>query len=87
MSVIAHIRKRVLEVTQVALAEMTGVTQATVSRWEKGELWPNHRELAIIRDAGRAKLPTEWEDNWLFEVPACPDAPPPPAATEPRSAA
>jgi transcriptional regulator with XRE-family HTH domain len=68
MSAIAHIRKKVLGVSQAAIAEMTGVTQATVSRWEKGELSPNLRELAILREAARAKG-GDWEDSWFFEPP------------------
>lgn len=68
MSAIAHIRKKVLCVSQAAIAEMTGVTQATVSRWEKGELSPNLRELAILREAARAKG-GDWEDSWFFEPP------------------
>lgn len=69
MSTIAHIRKSVLGLSQAELAARTGVAQATVSRWEKGELFPNLRELTIIRDAALAKDPDGWRDEWLFEVP------------------
>ena len=69
MSAIAHIRKSVLGLSQAELAARTGVAQATVSRWEKGELFPNLRELRIIRDEALAKDPEGWRDEWLFEAP------------------
>lgn len=75
MSAIAHIRKKVLGLSQMAVAELTGVTQATVSRWEKGELSPNLRELGILRDVARTKG-VEWDDSWFFEPPLTPDTPP-----------
>lgn len=77
MSAIAHIRKKVLGLSQMAVADLTGVTQATVSRWEKGELSPNLRELGILRDAARSKG-VEWDDSWFFEPPVTTD----PAPTE-----
>ena len=67
MSAIARIRKELLGLTQVEFAALTGVTQATVSRWERGELFPNLRELALIREAAKAKKPEEWDDSLLFE--------------------
>lgn len=76
MSSIAHIRKAVLGMSQSELAAKTGVAQATVSRWEKGELFPNLRELSIIRDEARAKDPEKWRDEWLFEAPALASEPP-----------
>lgn len=83
MSTIAHIRKTVLGLSQAELATKTGVAQATVSRWEKGELFPNLRELTIIRDEALAKDPQGWRDEWLFEVPQ----PPAPAQTAPTEVA
>ena len=70
MSAISRIRTEVLGLSQAALAAMTGVSQATVSRWEKGELHPSLPELEAIRTAARAKRPNEWSDSWLFEGPA-----------------
>ena len=68
MNAVAHIRKNVLGLSQMAVAELTGVAQATVSRWEKGELSPNLRELGILRDAAKAKG-ADWDDRWFFEPP------------------
>lgn len=45
------IRKNVLDVSQAELAAIAGTTQATVSRWEKGELQPDRIHLGRIRDA------------------------------------
>ena len=67
MSAIARIRKELLGLTQAELAAITGVTQATVSRWERGELFPNLRELALIREAAKAAKPDAWDDSLIFE--------------------
>lgn len=68
MNTVAHIRKKVLGLSQQALADVAGVSQATVSRWENGELEPNRDEMSLIRskaiDDGKA-----WDDSWFFEVP------------------
>lgn len=71
MNPIQHIRKFVLQVSQAELAAMTGTTQATVSRWENGELSPDLAQLASIR---RAALEghREWDDSWFFEAPIPP---------------
>lgn len=80
MSAIGRIRKEVLGQSQAELAALTGVAQATVSRWESGELTPGFRELNAIRIAGRSKRPDEWRDEWLFDGPPLPDLPPKPEA-------
>ena len=68
MSAMTHIRKSVLDMSQAALAELTGVTQATVSRWEKGELSPDLNALSRIREEAQRRG-KEWDDRWFFEVP------------------
>lgn len=79
MHPIEHIRKNVLDITQGAFAEITGVTQATVSRWESRELEPSLGELDRIRAEVKARgLP--WDDSWFFEAP-----PLAPIADEPAS--
>lgn len=60
-----HIRKDFLKLTQSEMAVVTGVSQATVSRWETGELEPSRSELARIRDeAMRRNL--SWNDSLFF---------------------
>lgn len=66
MRPIEHIRKAVLDVSQVEFAAIAETTQATVSRWESGQLDPDLTELGRIRDAVKARgLP--WDDRWFFE--------------------
>ena len=68
MNTVAHIRKSVLDITQSALAEIAGTKQATVSRWERGEVFPDLEQMRAIRAEvlGRG---LEWNDGWFFEVP------------------
>ena len=68
MNAIRHIRKNVLKLSQGGLADLTGVTQATVSRWETGELSPGLDELTRIRDEAQ-RLGAEWDDSLFFETP------------------
>ncbi len=69
MRPIKHIRKHVFKVRQVDFAEIAGVTQATVSRWEDGTLAPSLDELARIRAAaGERRL--RWNDKLFFTTPA-----------------
>jgi transcriptional regulator with XRE-family HTH domain len=75
MHPITHIRKNVLRLNQASLADLVGVTQATVSRWESGELEPSREELGKIRDEARARG-LAWDDRWFFEAPTiAPGAP------------
>lgn len=68
-----HIRTRVFRVTQHEMAAIVGTTQASVSRWEKGQLSPDLAQLGRIREAA-AKRGLPWDDSWIFEVPAAADA-------------
>lgn len=65
---VEHIRKNVLDLTQSAFANIAGVTQPTVSRWENGELEPSREEMGRIRDEARARG-VAWDDRWFFELP------------------
>ena len=40
-----HLRAEVLGLSQMALAEAIGVSQATVSRWETGDLEPGFSDI------------------------------------------
>jgi len=68
MHPIEHIRKVILGVNQADFAAIAGVNQATVSRWEKGELEPRREDLAKIRHAARERG-LIWDDSWFFEPP------------------
>lgn len=68
MTPIAYIRTKVFDLRQTPFAEVAGTTQATVSRWENGELEPSRDNLDRIRGAALERgLP--WDDRWFFEVP------------------
>ena len=65
---IRAIRKDVLGVTQKQLADIAGVSQTSVSRWEDGTLSPNASEMSRIRDFARDNG-KPWSDTWFFEPP------------------
>ncbi len=44
-------QRQLLGLTQAALAEKVGVTQGTVSRWERGDCQPEHRLIPLIASA------------------------------------
>lgn len=67
MNPIKHIRKNVLKMKQHEFAAVAGVNQATVSRWEKGELVPSLSEMAAIRAQAQGKR--GWNDRLFFEAP------------------
>jgi transcriptional regulator with XRE-family HTH domain len=73
MNAIRSIRKTVFGVTQQEFAEIAGVKQSTVSRWENG--------VALTLDEMRAIRQTamdrgiEWKDEWFFGTPVVADAP------------
>lgn len=69
MSTVHHIRKAILDISQADLAAIANTTQASVSRWEKGELQPDLEQLRRIRDAVRQRG-LAWEDSWFFDAPA-----------------
>lgn len=63
------IRKTILNLSQGQMAELTDTSQATVSRWESGELEPDRKQMDIIRGAVLARdLP--WHDEWFFNAEA-----------------
>lgn len=66
---IHHVRKTILGLSQSELANIAGVSQGTVSKWENGELEPSRDEMQRIRDAARLR-DVAWDDRLFFEVPA-----------------
>lgn len=65
---ITHIRTKVLNCsTQQAFADLLGIPQSTVSRWENG-MEPNLASLARIREVA-IERGIAWDDRLFFEVP------------------
>lgn len=64
---VAHIRRKILGLSQQELAKRLGVTQATVSRWERAGRFPAEYQPAIRRMAIGSG--NGWSDTWFFEVP------------------
>lgn len=67
MSTLKHIRTNIFKVTQAEFASLAGVTQASVSRWEKG-VAPSLDEMRRIRGAAEDRK-IEWDDSFFFVVP------------------
>lgn len=67
MKPMQHIRKALLRVSQSEMATIASTTQATVSRWEKGELSPDLTQMTRIRDEVQARG-IEWSDSFFFEI-------------------
>jgi transcriptional regulator with XRE-family HTH domain len=67
MNALRYIRKHVFHVTQTEFAELAGVAQATVSRWENG-VAPSLGEMHAIREAAKSRG-IAWNDDWFFEIP------------------
>lgn len=68
MNPLLHIRRDILGYTQQEMAEVAGVRQATVSRWESEGLAPSLPQMRRIRNEA-LRLGRKWDDRWFFEVP------------------
>lgn len=68
MNPILFIRKNVFRSKQAAFAQIIGVGQASVSRWENDETSPTLNDMRAIRDAA-AERDLQWNDGWFFVVP------------------
>lgn len=68
MRAITHIRTNVFKQTQREFGRLAGVSQGTVSRWERGDLAPSHYEMTRIRTAA-IRLGMPWDDQWFFVAP------------------
>lgn len=65
------IRKTVFDISQEQMAVITDTSQATISRWESGELEPDRKQMDAIRAAALARdLP--WKDEYFFNADAIP---------------
>jgi transcriptional regulator with XRE-family HTH domain len=67
MTPVAHIRRRVLKMTQVQLAAALKVSQPTVCRWERQGLFPAEYQRRVRALARAAGLP--WSDSWFLDAP------------------
>ena len=67
MNAMRHIRK-LLNLSQAAFADVAGVNQATVSRWETGLSEPSREELMRIREHAIG-AGVEWNDALFFQPP------------------
>jgi transcriptional regulator with XRE-family HTH domain len=67
MNALRHIRKNVFKVTQAEFAELAGVKQSSVSRWENG-VGPSLEEMQAIRKAAVDRN-LGWDDAYFFEAP------------------
>lgn len=70
MNAIEHIRKRVFKLNQAPFAELAGVSQPTVSRWEDDSFpgsQPSRDEMNKIREAA-SKRGLPWDDSWFFQT-------------------
>lgn len=61
------IRKKVLGMTQEALAAALGRKQPTIHRWEQEGHFPRQVQPKV-RELGQKATP-DWSDSWFFEVP------------------
>lgn len=68
MNPVKHIRRNVLALSQKGFSEVAGVSQATVCRWERGELEPGRDSMDLIRSKA-IELGKAWDDKWFFEIP------------------
>lgn len=65
MTPMQHIRKAILRISQSEMASIASTTQATVSRWEKGELVPDLAQMTRIREEAQARG-IDWSDGFFF---------------------
>jgi transcriptional regulator with XRE-family HTH domain len=81
MNSIQHIREKVMGLKQKPFAEIAGVSQATVSRWETGELEPDRDNMERIRSAA-IERGLELDYASFFKAPPNDDAAPQAEAAE-----
>ena len=68
MSTMKHVRTVVLGLSQTEFAEVTGVNQATVSRWDQDKAFPDLKAMRKIREFAKSRdIP--WDDSVFFDAP------------------
>lgn len=73
MNALKHIRKNLFQAKQQEFAQIAGVQQSTVSRWENGSGAPTLEEMQRIRSAALA-AGLVWDDRLFFDVPETDEA-------------
>ena len=68
MQAIEYIRRRIFQTTQAEMADIAGVAQATISRWETHGWPPALNHLTRIRDEAKRRN-LQWEDRLFFDIP------------------
>lgn len=68
MNQISYIRRHVFRIKQTELAEIAGVPQSVICRWERDRLQPRLPALRRIRSAA-IERGLDWDDRWFFEAP------------------
>lgn len=68
MNRLFYIRRHVFGITQAQMADIAGVRQNQISRYEHGLRRPSLAELERIRAAAVARE-LAWDDSWFFELP------------------
>ena len=66
MNTIKTIRTELFRISQVEFAQIAGVTQPTIVRWERGEGEPSASELGRIR-AAASERDIDWPDDSIFD--------------------
>lgn len=74
MQTVSLLRKNIFAVSQGTFAAIAGVTQPTVSRWERdGAYCMTLAQMLRIRDEAERRG-IEWDDRWFFFDPAAREA-------------
>ena len=68
MSPLQYVRQRIFHMSQAQFALIAGVSQATVCRWESGQLEPDRPTLKQIRCAAKARK-LKWRDSFFWDLP------------------
>lgn len=70
MNAVRYIRKQVFKLNQAPFAELAGVSQPTVSRWESSDCSgsePTREDMERIRNAA-IERGLAWDDSWFFRT-------------------